>query len=861
MSEIMNNKKYRSALYRKKGLMERILVRLFFSRIKVDFQQEQLTNLGENQRLIFALTGSRLIDFWLLSYTLELHGFPPLQFGTGISSFFTFSFREVIKRTARYLFGRSKVFFSRNDMANYCLENNLPFALNLVGRQKRKGRYAANLTRILRLTVIKSKRSQSVFICPVIFLWVKKTEKHNQNIFYELLFGTPLEPTLFRKMGILLRPFKSGAIRSLSPIDIRAQLNDLSVGRTYEGALRLRSSIMDAINEEKRIILGPTFRSTRMIIDTLLTSPDMQEFLRSYTYKNGIPYRKAFKKAEEELKVLVADYNFNYLRGLSRSLEFIWNNIFDGMVLKKEHLEKVKEAMKKAPCVFIPSHKSYVDFLIFSQSFLNNDISPPHIAAGVNLNFWPAGPIFKRCGAFFIKRTFKGDELYKELFIRYIQYLLDNHYSIEFFIEGTRSRTGKLMSPKFGMLSMIMDAHSKNPDQDLFIFPVGISFDQILDMAGHIKEQKGMEKAKESPLELIRARKLLSKKYGKVYVEIADPYNLKDMIKQPELKQLPKEDQVQVIAHTICKSINQHIIITPISLVCITFLGSISPALTRKEIINKCIHLINYSIENHFTITDELKEKTHQSLDTAITQLINNHLLELQEDLLLIHPEARLEAQYYVFSVLPFFIPSIYGILALKKSIFDNTYSHEDFKKNLQSIIDFFNWDFHAIPFDPLDRISKDYIQKVFNVKKIDKIFSKFTVEEMNAIIQNPSEDFVSDRILISLLESYMIVLQLLLKEESHTSIEEKDFINQCVKLSYKMLLRSEIQKPEAISTLAFKSAIDHLIHRYILIREQLGDRRKTLSIINRDELQNFSRTVHLYLHLTKEWKASSIIF
>src|SRR5207247_2094826 len=178
------------------------------------------------------------------------------------------------------------------------------------------------------------------------------------------------------------------------------------------------------------------------------------------------------------------------------------------------------------PVVLVPCHRSHFDYLILTYIFHLNYLSPPHIAAGNNLSFWPLGPLFRGAGAFFIRRTFEDNELYKMVFRKYLTFLMREGYTQEFFIEGGRTRTGKILTPRLGMLSAIVNAFVQGVRRDLYFVPISMHYGRIPEEEAYQREGAGQEKARDALGALPRARSVLKGGYGTVYVSYADPISL-----------------------------------------------------------------------------------------------------------------------------------------------------------------------------------------------------------------------------------------------------------------------------------------------------------------------------------------------
>jgi glycerol-3-phosphate O-acyltransferase len=192
-------------------------------------------------------------------------------------------------------------------------------------------------------------------------------------------------------------------------------------------------------------------------------------------------------------------------------------------------LEKVAEYAKRHPIVLVPSHRSYFDFVIVSMLFYANYLVPPHILARENMGFGPFGFLWRRCGAFFVRRSLE-DALYKEVFRAYVAYLVKEGFTQEFFIEGGRSRTGKTLAPRLGMLSWVVDAFLATARRDLFFVPIAITYERLVEEGAMVEELEGAEKKDESMLGLVRARKYLQRRFGSVFVNFGAPISLADAL-------------------------------------------------------------------------------------------------------------------------------------------------------------------------------------------------------------------------------------------------------------------------------------------------------------------------------------------
>jgi glycerol-3-phosphate O-acyltransferase len=293
-------------------------------------------------------------------------------------------------------------------------------------------------------------------------------------------------------------------------------------------ARRLARTLQIHLYREERVVQGPALRSAREVRDIVLRDPELVRLTRRLANERAVPRRQVVAEARGYMRELAARFNGLYFSILELGFNWIWPKVFSGLEITG--LERVVERMKDHPVVLVPCHRSHFDYLILTYIFHTNYLSPPHIAAGINLSFWPMGPLFRGAGAFFIRRTFDDNELYKMVFRKYLTFLIREGYTQEFFIEGGRARTGKMLAPKLGMLSAIVNAFVQGVRQDLYFVPVSIHYGRIPEEEAYRREMSGEEKPRESLRALLSARSILSRRYGTVYVRYAEPISLTETL-------------------------------------------------------------------------------------------------------------------------------------------------------------------------------------------------------------------------------------------------------------------------------------------------------------------------------------------
>ncbi|QIW15436.1 glycerol-3-phosphate 1-O-acyltransferase [Pasteurellaceae bacterium RH1A] len=339
---------------------------------------------------------------------------------------------------------------------------------------------------------------------------------------------------------------------------------------------------------------GPKLPNRQAMFNKLLQSPAILAAIDDEARKPKSSPEKARKEAEKILKEIAADVRHDSLRMADRFLSWLWNKLYQGInVQNGDRVRKL--ALEGHEIVYVPCHRSHMDYLLLSYILYHQGLVPPHIAAGINLNFWPAGPLFRSWGAFFLRRTFKGNRLYSTIFREYLAELFYRGYSVEYFIEGGRSRTGRLLEPKTGMMSMTLQALQRGLTRPISIVPVYIGYEHVLEVDTYAKELRGAEKEKENAGLVFRVIKKL-RNLGQGFVNFGEPIAVNHYLNEhfPEWKHVTEDsrpkwlgDAVEQVAHTVMININKAAAVNAKNLVGSALLASRQRSLTREQLLEQ----------------------------------------------------------------------------------------------------------------------------------------------------------------------------------------------------------------------------------------------------------------------------------
>ncbi len=399
----------------------------------------------------------------------------------------------------------------------------------------------------------------------------------------------------FRRLLAILLNGRDTLVQFSAPMSLREAL----VGPPDpERAVRKVQRILRVhFRRIRAAVIGPDLSHRRTLVDGLLNAEPVRAAIATAATKDRVGPRKARAQARRYALEIAADYSHPVVRSLSFLLKSFWNRLYEGVEV--QHFDTVREVAPGREVIYVPCHRSHIDYLLLSYQLLQRGIAIPHIGAGVNLNLPLIGPILRRGGAFFLRRSFKGDPLYSTVFREYLSQLFARGVSLEYFIEGGRSRTGRLLQPKAGMLSMTLRAFLREPRRPVVFQPAYIAYEKIMEGDAYIGELSGQRKEKESLGGLLRAFGVLRKRYGRVVLSFAEPIELVPLLDEvapewreategdPEAKPLWLNRAVDLLAMRIQQNINRAAHVNPVNLLAVALLATPKHAMAEADLVEQ----------------------------------------------------------------------------------------------------------------------------------------------------------------------------------------------------------------------------------------------------------------------------------
>jgi len=448
----------------------------------------------------------------------------------------------------------------------------------------------AGSRRLRQLVDAGKNNHDELLLIPVAIYWGRSPDK--ERSFFKLLFSENWDvvgrtrkffATLLHGRNTLLRFSHALALSAIVQDGVEAPIAFRKVSRILRVHFRQR----------RAATVGPDLSHRQTLAKQVLLAPAVKRAIAAEVGDDHNKQAAAERRVLQYVEEIAADISYPTIRILMRILQWLWNKIYDGIELS--HIDRLHDVAKEKVIVYAPCHRSHFDYLLLSYICCREGLQLPHIAAGINLNLPVLGSILRRGGAFYLRRSFKGNRLYATVFDAYLYQLLARGYSLEYFVEGGRSRTGRLLTPKGGMLAMTVNSYIQAPKRPIVFVPVYFGYEKLIEGGSFISELGGAEKQKESLLGLFRSVKALRENFGRVYVNIGEPIELDRLLdrSRPDWRESGAENGdrpswlaaiVDELGQSIMCGVNSAAAVTPISLLAYVLLATPKQKIGAEEL-------------------------------------------------------------------------------------------------------------------------------------------------------------------------------------------------------------------------------------------------------------------------------------
>lgn len=499
------------------------------SRVVIDeYVQETLKDLGEKGPIIYAMKFRSIYDLHYLRLRFAQLHLPVPCFAFGVSPAESGSLLKWVKVWT----GRAASAFRQltrpapvdEAVLREIFEAGGAGVLFLVDEKTTRDRYVyPDVDPIRILLDLQGRMAASIAVVPMVVLYDRR-QPRTIRPFWESFLGDPDQPGPMKRLLIATRKWTKPELLIGEPIHLVGQFEEFGSERSWEELpFEVRKDLIDLINARIRVNRGPERLSRTEIKERVLQDPRLKKaVLRAVTRDPGSE-SKVRKQAESYVDEIAGDQRIQVHHFLYYVLRWLLSTIFDGMDLRESQFSILKTRNQEGSLIYVSCHKSHLDYLLVGYLSFINQMAIPYMAAGKNLSFWPVGPILRNAGAFFIRRTFKGLGLYPHVFAAYLKVLVKEKVNINFYIEGARSRTGKLLPPRVGMLAFLLQAVKEGSVKDLTFVPTYVGYDQVPEESSYLREQAGRDKQQETVFAFLKSREILKKRFGRAYVRFNEP--------------------------------------------------------------------------------------------------------------------------------------------------------------------------------------------------------------------------------------------------------------------------------------------------------------------------------------------------
>ena len=869
---------YAERLYKEDNFPFSWLLRKFLSKVKLsDDHARALRELSDRGIVVYALKQKSQLDSLIIRGLSAKTGIPRPVYSQGVNMVvwqpFPVALRSLTTTLLRPLF--KKVFPTPNESGylKRITQQGSSSIIHLGGSEFFEDKDSEDGIRQL----IEAQRTIDVpvYIVPQLVTYGRRRDRERESMI-NILFGQTDNTGPLRRVITFFRYSRKVSVIPAGAVNLAEFIKEKEAGRqdldteAVDAGIHheLRRELIDRIDEEKASIVGPVLKSKDEFISMVLNDRKLVAFMENIAAQRKTSYQAVLKDARRCLREIASDYNEMFIEIWDVVLTWLWNNIYDGVAADQEGLAKIRDHSRRMPFVIIPCHRSHIDYFLLSYVFYKHNIQMPFIAAGANLLFWPVGYLFRKSGAFFLRRTIRGNALYGEVIAKYVEVLLKEGLPIEFFIEGGRSRTGKMIMPKYGLLAMIIQAYLEKACEDLAVVPVYIGYDKVIEEKSYLKELGGIPKAEEKTSDVLKIGKLLRKRYGRVYVNIGDPILLKSYLAAQEkpIEEMNVEERQSLyrkIGYEIVLSISKVSVVTPFSLVASGLLCHNRRGISHDDLMDALDVLYEYLAHRKvsFAATFTNREK---AVEDALNLFEQSEIIakmgagdeeeDIREIVYSLDDDKRLNLEYYKNNILHYFLPASFvalSLLASMEGMVPLSQIVEDYR--------FFKRLFwHEFIFD----------EKTDDGDEVNDVLSYLYAQGMITGEERDGQAWIEVRgkgrvnllpfagLIHNYLESYWVVVRgcTYLKKEAR---QEKDWLRHLHKLGTMMYKKGEITRSEALSQSNYQSAMDYFKDAGILLEAEVaekGDKKEKKVIAaysltgNRSQMEALRRRLFKFL-------------
>ncbi len=667
----------------------------------------------------------------------------------------------------------------------------------------------------------------SLQLVPVAIYWGRSPDK--ERSFFKLLFSENWDVAgRTRKLFVTLVHGRNTLLRYSEPLMLDTLVtNDLD----QSVAARKVSRILRVHFRQRRIAtVGPDLSHRRTLVHVVLQDPQVKRAIAAEAGDDVRKQVRAETKVREYAREIAAHVSYPTIRIVERFLGWIWHRIYDGIEL--QHVERLHTVAGDKELVYVPCHRSHIDYLLLSFVVYHQGLSLPHVAAGINLNIPIIGGILRRGGAFFLRRSFKGNRLYAAVFNAYLHQILIRGHSIEYFVEGGRSRTGRLLAPKAGMLAMTVHSYLEDPKRPIVFAPIYFGYEKLIEGDSFINELSGKAKKKESLSGLIRSVRSLRDNFGKVYVNVGEPIEIEPLLNSVcsnwrevdyDAEERPAwlTEAIDTLGYEIMSGINSAAAVTPISLLATALLSTPKQSMGEVE------------LERQIELNLELLVRFRYSASVTLPDWSAAEIIQHGVDLGVISRTAHalgdvISMREREAVLMTYFRNNVQHLFAVPASIAccfiqGRRLPHSELQRLVRLIYPFMKqeltlkWEFEEI-----DAITSDAIQALIDLELLSVATDGVTLVRPPAGSGKAFQLLMLGQAMVPMLQRFYLVIALLVRNGSG-SLSRASLESLCQQSAERLSMIYGLHSPDFFDKALFRDFIAQLREQNVLRRNDEG--------------------------------------
>lgn len=593
------------AMHTRYGPLFRWLFNRFFGPVHFpEDAQERLEDLASRGTIVYVMRSAGILNFLYFNWAFARRGLPLAKAVLGIRTFLyrPLNFRaqrrssrgaDAVVEAARS--GEASMVFLRRPsvLRSHGASTSDPFE-GLIALQRRRLGEASRAHQGGDASELEGGApghagdERPIFLVPQLLIFKRAPSRLRPGI-SDVVLGSAEVPGRLHAFTSFLFNYKRSVVKIGLPIDLSELVRSYPERSDAVLARMARGSLGVGLARELRSVVGPKLKSQERLIEETLRDRILRAELQEVAKERGSSFEAVEQEATQCLLEISAKVSHAWLDGANTIARWVFNRLYDGIEVDEEGLRLAAEASKRAPLVLCPTHRSHIDYILISHVLIERGVTPPLVAAGANLSFWPLGPMFRRMGAFFIRRSFKGERVYAAALAAYVRKLVRDGYTQEFYPEGGRTRTGRILQPKYGLVSIEVDAWIAGARDDLCFVPIAIDYAKVIEATSYAKELAGGEKRREDLKGLLMAPAVLRSRWGRVHLQVDRPISLAAFAKERGFDpgdhgEEERKAFVRALAHRIAHRMGRVQTVTASSLVSGALLGSTHDATAAGEL-------------------------------------------------------------------------------------------------------------------------------------------------------------------------------------------------------------------------------------------------------------------------------------